>query len=522
MRRVRPVAGTATGPPVSPRVGAGRVPPILAASGRIFSQNLGSWPSVPHRSGPLPDRSRRTRAPGGSCAGVEIAVDAPPAFAVRSQVSGEWPRQSGRRSAWRGSPVALLAPLPALPPPAPRRPKLLRTARFRPIRAASEWIFSKSTGSWPLLPHPYRPLPHRSRRTPKMSGDRRFILNTNAPIHGISDTGGVGAAADLPGGDGGGSGGGAGRVRGGPVGSEVPGDRSELAAELGADHPVLRVLDADPAGDLHDERDREPEQHGAAGGADAGAFPERPSGGKADLPDAAEGGAEVEPAAVILVPGARRVRDPVRRPVPGGGGVRRVRPVAGTATGPPVSPRVGAGRVPPILAASGRIFSQNLGSWPSVPHRSGPLPDRSRRTRAPGGSCAGVEIAVDAPPAFAVRSQVSGEWPRQSGRRSAWRGSPVALLAPLPALPPPAPRRPKLLRTARFRPIRAASEWIFSKSTGSWPLLPHPYRPLPHRSRRTPKMSGDRRFILNTNAPIHGISDTGTVTGLHTEFLTLL
>ena len=157
---------------------------------------------------------------------------------------------------------------------------------------------------------------------------------------------GVGAAADLPGGDGGGGRGGAGRVRGGPVGSEVPGDRSELAAELGADHPVLRVLDADPAGDLHDERDREPEQHGAAGGADAGAFPERPSGGKADLPDAAEGGAEVEPAAVILVPGARRVRDPVRRPVPGGGGVRRVRPVAGTATGPPVSPRVGAGRVP--------------------------------------------------------------------------------------------------------------------------------------------------------------------------------
>ena len=92
---------------------------------------------------------------------------------------------------------------------------------------------------------------------------------------------GVGAAADLPGGDGGGGGGGAGRVRGGSVGSEVPGDRSELAAELGADHPVLRVLDADPAGDLHDERDREPEQHGAAGGADAGAFPERPGGGKA-------------------------------------------------------------------------------------------------------------------------------------------------------------------------------------------------------------------------------------------------
>ena len=155
------------------------------------------------------------------------------------------------------------------------------------------------------------------------------------------------------------------------------------------------------------------------------------------------------------------------------------------------------------------LQARDLGSWPSVPHRTGPLPDRSRRTRAPGGRWAGVEIAVDAPPAFAVRSQVSGEWPRQSGRRSVWRGSPVALLAPLPALPPPAPRRPKLLPTGRFRPIRAASEWIFSKSTGSRPLRPHPYRPLPHRSRRAPKMSGDRRFILNTNAPIHGISDTG-------------
>ena len=47
------------------------------------------------------------------------------------------------------------------------------------------------------------------------------------------------------------------------------------------------------------------------------------------------------------------------------------------------------------------------------------------------------------------------------------------------------------------------------RETGSWPLLPHPYRPLPLRSRRTSKMSRHTRFILNTNAPIHGISDTG-------------
>ena len=47
---------------------------------------------------------------------------------------------------------------------------------------------------------------------------------------------------------------------------------------------MLRVFGADPAGDLHDERDRESEQHGAAGGADAGAFSERAGGGEADLP----------------------------------------------------------------------------------------------------------------------------------------------------------------------------------------------------------------------------------------------
>ena len=107
----------------------------------------------------------------------------------------------------------------------------------------------------------------------------------------------------LPGGHAGGGGGGAGRVRGGCLGPEVPGDRAELAAELGAGDPVLRVFGADPAGDLHDERHREPEQHGAAGGTDAGPLSERPGGGEADLPDAAEDRAEVAAAAD---PGSRR------------------------------------------------------------------------------------------------------------------------------------------------------------------------------------------------------------------------
>ena len=87
--------------------------------------------------------------------------------------------------------------------------------------------------------------------------------------------------------------------------------------------PVLRVFEADPAGDLHDERDQEPEQHGAECGANAGTLSERPGGDEADLPDAAEdraqGRTEVAGAAGVLVPGARRVRDCVRRPVPGGG-----------------------------------------------------------------------------------------------------------------------------------------------------------------------------------------------------------
>ena len=147
---------------------------------------------------------------------------------------------------------------------------------------------------------------------------------------------GDGAAADLPGGDAGGGGGGAGRVRGELLGPEVPGDRAELAAELDAGDPLLRVLAADPADDLHNERDREPEQHGAAGGANPGPLPERPGGDEADLPDAAEGRAEVAASPRLLAPGACRVRDPVRRPVSDGGRV----------IGPPRLGRTGAAPEP--------------------------------------------------------------------------------------------------------------------------------------------------------------------------------
>ena len=48
-----------------------------------------------------------------------------------------------------------------------------------------------------------------------------------------------------------------GRVRGRSVGRQEPGDRAQLACPLGGDHAVSGFLGADPAGDLHDQRDRE-------------------------------------------------------------------------------------------------------------------------------------------------------------------------------------------------------------------------------------------------------------------------
>jgi len=65
-----------------------------------------------------------------------------------------------------------------------------------------------------------------------------------------------------------------GGLRGGSLGEEVPGHCRQLAAQLDARDPVLRVLGGDPAGDLHDQCDREPEQHGAPSGADSGPLSE--------------------------------------------------------------------------------------------------------------------------------------------------------------------------------------------------------------------------------------------------------
>ena len=78
-------------------------------------------------------------------------------------------------------------------------------------------------------------------------------------------------------------------------------------------------LRADPAGDLHDERDREPEQRGAACDPHAGPLPERPGGDEADPPGAARRRAEAAGAADVLARRTHRVRDPLRRALRDGG-----------------------------------------------------------------------------------------------------------------------------------------------------------------------------------------------------------
>lgn len=71
-------------------------------------------------------------------------------------------------------------------------------------------------------------------------------------------------------------------------GSSVPGGRrrDRLVPFFAFSAPIRR-------GDLHDQRDREPERHGAACDPDARELPERPCGIEADLPRAARGREQV-------------------------------------------------------------------------------------------------------------------------------------------------------------------------------------------------------------------------------------
>ena len=101
-------------------------------------------------------------------------------------------------------------------------------------------------------------------------------------------------------------------VRSRPLGAQVPRDPPEPAKRLGARDAVLRVLGADPSGDLHDQRDREPEQHSAPGGAHPRALPQRPRSDEAGVLGVARGAAQVASAAASLASGACGTGDPLR------------------------------------------------------------------------------------------------------------------------------------------------------------------------------------------------------------------
>ena len=184
---------------------------------------------------------------------------------------------------------------------------------------------------------------------------------------------------------------------------DVDPDKVSLRYDGGFRDPLIEQIarniqtempDPAPAGDLHDERDREPEQHGASCGANAGPLSERPGGDEADLPDAAEDRTEVAAAVGVLAAGARRARDPVRRPVPGGGFVSPPRAAPHkAAAGLPRGPRltaVGAAlsrgkRRPGEIAAPVATGSRGTASSGAIPPGLGNAGAVSRLAAGPHG-----------------------------------------------------------------------------------------------------------------------------------------
>ena len=145
---------------------------------------------------------------------------------------------------------------------------------------------------------------------------------------------------------------------------------------------------------------REPERHGAAGGADAGPLPERPGGGEADLPDAAEDrgeavhrrppsrGAGTGPAArrtVAATPiyGSRRTLGfPPRRGHLGTGGPSRRPPAAGCADQRSAFPDLPDRCTSQRYAVSPRIAGRSL----SVPFPPASFPVRGGGPRPRRGA----------------------------------------------------------------------------------------------------------------------------------------
>ena len=123
---------------------------------------------------------------------------------------------------------------------------------------------------------------------------------------------GRGAQDHLPGADRGRGTDRPGGPRGRCVGSEVSGHHAQLAQRLGTRGALPSLLAADPACDLHHQRNREPQQHGAPGGAHPGPLPQRPRRGEADLLGAAPPEGRVAGPSAVLAPSAPGVRDPLR------------------------------------------------------------------------------------------------------------------------------------------------------------------------------------------------------------------
>ena len=99
----------------------------------------------------------------------------------------------------------------------------------------------------------------------------------------------------------------------GSWGRKYAGDRPDLAAAMGAGHPVLRLRSGGAQNHLHHERDRGPERQTATRRANEGPFPQRRGGDETHLPGLASGRQGMENAASRMGRGKDPVRHHVRR-----------------------------------------------------------------------------------------------------------------------------------------------------------------------------------------------------------------
>lgn len=167
------------------------------------------------------------------------------------------------------------------------------------LKVVREWVLPELTQAGPVQTC----IVHLIRYSMQLASwkERKAIAAGLKPVHRAPDPDAARAALDT--------------FDEGPRGREIPGDRAELAAQLGARYPVLRVLAGHPSGDLHDQRDREPQPRSAQGDPQQGSLSERRSGDQADLAGAAEHLGEVEKPADLLACCRSTAGHPVRRAV---------------------------------------------------------------------------------------------------------------------------------------------------------------------------------------------------------------